>query len=152
MSMIPKSSSLAFSSLDPALLVLSTPPGGTSTGTSKHMKCTKKELCSWSSEELELNIVSILEKASETVEVSALFTLWLEPVEASSHTVGFLDALVLARSSFAYQANVTTNGESRFCFLRIVHSVEIPTSAYQAIYLALQCKPMGRAAMQSRLV
>lgn len=48
-----------------------------------------------------MKIVSILAYASETVEVSALFTFWLEPMEASSHTVGFRDALVLARSSFA---------------------------------------------------
>lgn len=48
-----------------------------------------------------INMVSILAYASDTVEVSALFTLWLEPVEPSSHTVGFLDAFVLARSSFA---------------------------------------------------
>ena len=48
-----------------------------------------------------MKIVSIFEYASETVEVSELFAVWLEPVEASSQPVGFLDAFVLARNSFA---------------------------------------------------
>lgn len=48
-----------------------------------------------------IKMVSIFAYASETVDVSALLVLWLEPVEPSSQTVGFLDAFVLARSSFA---------------------------------------------------
>ncbi|KAF4349686.1 hypothetical protein F8388_019646 [Cannabis sativa] len=38
---------------------------------------------------------------TNTVEVSAALTFCEDPVEASSQTVGFLDAFVLARSSFA---------------------------------------------------
>jgi len=38
------------SSLDPLLLPLAPTPGGTSAGTSKHMKCAKKELCRLSHE------------------------------------------------------------------------------------------------------
>lgn len=48
-----------------------------------------------------MKIVSIFAYASDTVEVSELFTFWPGPVVPSSQTVGFLDAFVLARSSFA---------------------------------------------------
>lgn len=61
----------------------------------------RKKKKSTSSTSRGINIVSIFAYASETVEVSVLFTFWFEPVEPSSHAVGFLDAFVLARSSFA---------------------------------------------------
>lgn len=48
-----------------------------------------------------MKIVSIFEYASETLEVSTLLAFWLEPKDDSSQIVGFLDAFVLARSSFA---------------------------------------------------
>eukprot|EP01018_Ginkgo_biloba_P032201 Gb_27213 [translate_table: standard] len=62
------------------------------------MNNAKKELSSTSRG---MKIVSIFAYASDTVEVSALLPAWLEATDPSSQTVGFLDALVLARSSFA---------------------------------------------------
>lgn len=62
-----------------------------------------------------INMVSIFEYASDTVEVSALLPLGTEPLEPSSHVAEFLGAFVLARSSFANsRAWAKTKGENKF--------------------------------------